>query len=192
MLLRATPHPKPIKVVRARKGQKRKKASSRVLLERKADALVREIVLDRDGFCVCPAPHKGHGNAMQCGHLISRAKKSVRWDLINCSVQCNSCNFIHEHHPHFYTAWFLREFSQDEYERLIEESDEVRKINTDELEALISNLTSIRRRQLDNPKWKPRFTQKQILSGEWRNETTTRINLPHLPSATDVRLPEQI
>jgi hypothetical protein len=185
VLRTATSFPKPVRVL---KVKKRKKANSRTLLERRLDALVREIVLDRDGYCVCPAPKNGHGNAMQCGHLISRAKKAVRWSLLNCSVQCNSCNFIHEHHPHFYTLWFIREFTQNEYERLIEDSEEVRKMSIEELESLISNLTAIQQRQRSNPKWKPRFSQKKILSGEWRNETTVRVDLPRLPSTTDVRV----
>lgn len=172
------PAPKPVRALSSRK--KKKKASSRTLLERKADALVREIALDRDGFCVCPSPKRGHGDILQCGHLISRAKHSVRWCLWNTSVQCQSCNFIHEHHPHFYTQWFLREFGQAQYERLCADSEEVGKLTIDELETLCAELTAIHRRQLDNPKWKPRFTQKQILSGEWRNERTLPITLPNV------------
>lgn len=163
------PLPKPIRVL---KLKRRKKKTSRVLLEREADKITREIVLDRDGYCVCPAPKKGHSSILQCGHLISRARKSVRWDLRNCNVNCASCNFIHEHHPEKYTRVFLAWYGQAEYEKLCDEGDVVRKIPEDELEAMVSELTSIRRRQLDRIRdgveYKPRFTQKEILSGEWR------------------------
>lgn len=187
MLHAMLPKPKPI---RALKPKKRKKVNSRTLLERRLDSLVREIVLDRDGLCVCPAPKKGHGNALQCGHLISRAKKRVKWDLFNCNVQCNSCNFIHEHHPHFYTQWFLREFGSEQYTRVCKDSEEMGKGSVEELESLLSELTSIRRRQLDDMTWKPYFTQKQILDGSWRNYERT-IPLQMSPLLTNVELQSQ-
>ena len=186
MLHAMLPKPKPVRIIKAKK---RKKATSRTLLERRLDSLVREIVLDRDGLCVCPAPKKGHGNALQCGHLISRAKKKVKWDLFNCNVQCNSCNFIHEHHPHFYTQWFLREFGAEQYERVCKDSEEIGKGSTDELETLLSELTSIRRRQLDDLAWRPYFTQKQIQDGTWRNyERKIRVDMPNLLNAQNVHI----
>lgn len=184
------PAPKPIRTMRA--GKPKKKPTPRSLLEKRADTLVREIVLDRDGYCVCPAPEKGHSDTMQCGHLLTRGKESVKWDLWNCNVQCSSCNERHKHYWDYYENWFLREFGLEQKLRLTQDSEKIRKLTLDELETLISELTSIHRRQIDNPKWKPRFTQKEILSGEWRKyEPDARTNLYSLPSPTGVFLAER-
>lgn len=177
MLSYPLPAPKP---VREFKRRKRKKPTTRMMLEKQADTLVREIVLDRDLFCVCPAPRKGHSNIMQCGHLVTRGKESVKWDLWNCNAQCSSCNMRHENNWEYYDDWFLLEFGEKERLRLSADSYVVRKLTVDELETLILELTAIHRRQLDNPKWKPRYTQKQILSGEWKNERTLQTALPTL------------
>lgn len=162
-----------------------------MILERRANEIVREIVLDRDGYCVTPAPEKGHSDIMQCGHLITRGKESVKWDLWNCSVQCSSCNMRHENYWEYYDDWFLDNFGEVQRKRLGRDSYVVTKLSMDELETLISELTSIHRRQIDNPKWKPRFTQKQILSGEWRNEPEARTDVYPMQYSTGVFLAER-
>lgn len=162
------PSPKPVRRMKSRKPKK--KPTPRMVLEKRADTLVREIILDRDGYCVCPAPEKGHSNIMQCGHLITRGKESVKWDLWNCNVQCSFCNGRHEHYWSYYDDWFLREFGEAQRLRLGADSEKSRKLSEAELETLISELTSIHRRQIDHPNWKPRYTQKQILDGSWRIE----------------------
>lgn len=181
------PLPKPVRVL---KQKKRKKKTSRMLLEKKADILTREIVLDRDGYCVCSPPKNGHSDILQCGHLVSRAKKSVRFDLYNCSVQCSSDNMLHEHYPEKYTSWFLREFGAAQYDRLVKDSEEIRKLSEDELEEICNQLTAIRRRQLDclrdGIKYKPRYTQKQIASGEWKYERDVSTSLPELQGVPSI------
>lgn len=176
MLRAMRPVPKP---VRALKTKKRKKVNSRTMLERRADTLVREIVLDRDGYCVCPAPKKGHTDILQCGHIITRGKESVKWDLYNTNAQCSGCNGRHRHYSEIYINWFVQEFDKFHLDRLVQDSYVVTKLKEYELEILISELTSIHRRQLDRPDWKPYFTQKQILDGSWRNyDRIVRTPLP--------------
>lgn len=162
---RPTPYPKPVRVFRPKK---RKKKTSRQLLEKQADALVREIVLKRDGFCVCPPPKKGHSDILQCGHLITRGKESVKWDLYNCNAQCSSCNGRHEHYWHYYEDWFLLEFGKEERLRISKDSDAGRKLSPYELEKLCGELTAIKMRQEVDKNFKPRFSQSEILSGSWR------------------------
>lgn len=84
--------------------------------------------------------------------------------------QCQSCNFLHEHKPEIFTSWFLREFSVEMYQSLVEESENVKKLSVEELQILCSELTAIKARQGVDKDFKPRYSQKQILSGEWRKE----------------------
>jgi hypothetical protein len=145
---------------------KRKKKTPRQLAEIRLDKLVKEIVLMRDGGCVCPSPVKGHQTTRTPGHLISRGKESVKWDLWNVHEQCSGCNARHEYYPEIFTAWFIRKFGGGAYEELESRSYKVAKLTLDDLETLEFELTEIL-------KWQERgkkayFTQREILSGEWR------------------------
>lgn len=161
------PKPKPVKVI---KRKTRKKKTNRQLLERQADSLVRDIVLKRDRFCVCPAPKNGHGNVRTPGHLISRTRQSLRWSLLNTNEQCMSCNFLHEHKPEIYTAWFIREFGAETYQQLVKDAESVGKLSVEQLQILCNELTSIKARQEIDKDFRPRYTQAEILSGDWRKE----------------------
>ena len=129
-------HPKP-KPTKQAKAKKRKKKTPRQMLERQLDAVVREIVLKRDGRCVVC----GKTTNLQCGHLITRTKRGVRWDLKNCNVQCAGCNFCHEHNPHPYTHWFIQRYGLPEYENLFARSEAIGKFTLDELETMLIDLT---------------------------------------------------
>jgi hypothetical protein len=165
------PKPKPIKVLRAKK---RKKKTSRQLLEKQADILVREIVLKRDGFCVCPAPKNGHGNIRTPGHLISRTRRSVKWGLNNVHEQCQSCNFIHELRPEIFTSWFIRTFGTEAYQSLVMESENTDKLSVEQLQTLCDELSAIKSRQEHDKNFRPRYTQEEILNGSWRKEYEQR------------------
>lgn len=160
--------PKPIKEAKVRKP--RKKKSSRQLYERELDTLVRSIVLLRDKFCVCPAPKNGHSVVMQPGHLITRGKESVKWDLRNVHAQCSGCNLTHEFRPERFTNWYIQRFSADSYVQLVADSEEVCKLSIDELMELRTQLTEIHELLKKDKSFRPYFTQKQILTGEWRNK----------------------
>lgn len=154
-----------LKPTKQAKPKKRKKKTERQLAEIRLDALVKEIVLLRDGRCVCPPPVKGHTQQRTPGHLISRGKESVKWDLYNVHEQCSGCNARHEHYPEIFTAWFVREFGRDAYIDLEARSYKIAKLTLDDLETLEFELTEILK---TSPK--PYFTQKEILSGEWRKQ----------------------
>lgn len=146
------------------------KKTSRKTLETKLDKIVREIVLERDKECVCPAPNNGHSSVLQCGHLFSRAKKSLKWDLRNCSCQCSGCNLLHEYNPHRYTLAFIHLHGLCVYEELLKTSEVIYKYREYELEEMLEQLKLIREKQIANPEWKPYFKQADILSGAWVNE----------------------
>lgn len=165
--------PKPVKVLRRKT---RKKKTNRQLLERQADVLVRDIVLKRDQFCVCPPPKNGHGNIRTPGHLISRTRQSLRWSLINTNEQCQSCNFLHEHKPEIYTSWFIREFGSETYQQLVKDAEDVGKLSVEQLQILCNELTEIKARQDIDKDFRPRYSQAEILNGTWRKENECKSN----------------
>lgn len=167
-LIKPLGKPKPERI---EKPKKRKKISERKRLERELDALCRAIVVDRDVNCVCPPPQHGHFGSLAAGHLITRCKMSIRWDLMNLHAQCVSCNGRHEHFAHYYTNWFLGKFGAEEYARLCKDGESIAKMQLYELAELLEQLKKIRQKQiienLAGNSWKPYFSQSQILSGAW-------------------------
>ena len=138
------PKPKPAKKSRkAKKYIKSRSDAYRKQLERKADEMCRNIVLLRDGFCVCPAPEKGHSSRMQCGHLVTRANKALRFDLRNVACQCSSCNLLHEFRPERYTNYYIGKFGAGEYMKLVEDGSKPVKLSIEDLESLVSELAEI-------------------------------------------------
>lgn len=149
----------------------RKVRSERQNLVKLLDMICREIVLQRDGRCVCAAPSKGHSGVRQCGHLVSRTKESVRWDLYNTNEQCSSCNMLHEYNPHRYVVWFIGAHGESRYLDLTTRAEQVSKLQVYELRELYEQLQKIRYKQLetenDEAPFKPYFTQQEIMSGAW-------------------------
>lgn len=157
-----------IDMVAKPKPPKRKRRTSRQIIEKNLDIIVREIVLARDPACVCPSPEKGHSNIEQCGHLFTRSKKSLRWDLYNTNKQCSSCNLLHEFNPHRYVVWFINRFGLCKYLELGRESEKPCLLKTYELEELFEQLKVVREKQKQESEWLPYFSQAEILSGAWR------------------------
>lgn len=130
--VRSKPKPEPkVKTVRKRKTSERKK------LIKQLDQVVREIVLKRELHCVTC----GKTSNLQCGHLITRSRYGVRWDLLNCHTQCSGCNFRHEFQPEIYTRWFIKKFGQNEYFNLCLKAELQGKYTIDELETMLMELT---------------------------------------------------
>ena len=132
---------------------------------------VKQIVLLRDGFCVCPAPSTGHGKKRQPGHLISRGKKSVKFDLRNVHEQCDSCNSMHENYPERYNNWYVNRFGLESYNELCADGMEVMTdFPVTDMEELLCQLREIHELLKTDKSFRPYFTQKEILTGEWRNK----------------------
>jgi hypothetical protein len=158
--------PKPVKEKKTRKYRKK---TAKQKLDINLNNLVRDIVFLRDKKCVCPPPANGHNSVLQPGHLISRAAKTVKWDLRNVHAQCASCNLTHEHRPEIYTKWFIKSFGLNAYEELVDDS-KPGKIYPYEMEELYEELLKIKDKMEENPEWKPYFSQAYIMSGAWRAE----------------------
>lgn len=88
---------------------------------RELDKLCKELALHRHPFCVTCLFRKGIKNTslLSPGHLITRRKKTVRWDMENVFTQCTGCNCLHEYQPEHFTLWFITTFGKDKYEELV-------------------------------------------------------------------------
>jgi hypothetical protein len=92
---------------------------SRKGLVRKLDAIVKEIVIARDGRCiVC-----GTRSNLTPGHLFSRVAYSTRWDLDNVYAQCLSCNFRHESDPYLMMEAVKYEWEEHEEQEFVSVDD---------------------------------------------------------------------
>lgn len=152
-----TPHPK---------SSGRSKSLTAKSLNKKCHAIVREILLLRDGYCVLP--NRPHSNIMQNGHLITSVRPGTRHDLRNCNLQCSSCNGYHVHDESIYQDWFLSKFGENVYHELAQDARSGGSLTTSELETIQFELEEILKYLQSHPNWKPRFSQKQIMSGEWK------------------------
>ena len=164
------PKERPQKVVVVKEKRRYKHKTERQLLIGKLDHVIREIILDRDLRCVCVATN-GHKGTRTSGHLISRTRESVRWDLYNVHEQCGGHNMLHEYQPERFTSWFLEKFGVEQYSRLVQDAEEVKKLQLYELQEMLDQLKKIRQKQLQSvlmgEPYKPYYTQKDILSGAW-------------------------
>ena len=94
--------------------------------------MTRDLVMALEKRCITC----GSVSNLQCGHLFTRSKYSVRWDLDNCHAQCPGCNLRHEYDPHVYVAAYLTLYGLDAYQSLYRRAETPRKWSTDQLEDL--------------------------------------------------------
>ena len=81
---------------------------------RKLDAFCRKLVMARDHE-QCRRCGKGKLQvALHWAHVISRSKKSVRWDLKNSFCLCYYCHFRWAHEqPLAFAAWVREQIGDD-------------------------------------------------------------------------------
>lgn len=91
------------------------------------DALAREIVRERDKMkCrMC-----GKTTFLQCAHVYSRAKRSVRWDLDNLFLLCAGChmNIAHKD-PIGFAEWVKSQLGDKKFNDLKMRAHQVSKID---------------------------------------------------------------
>ena len=138
MIKRAADHHEVMAII-SKPKPKRRKMTERKKLVKRLDEVTREIVLKRDFACVTC----GKTTNLQCGHLITRSRYGVRWDLQNCNAQCAGCNLRHEYQPEIYTRWFLKVFGEVAYQDLCNRAETQGKFTIDELESILMKLEDI-------------------------------------------------
>jgi hypothetical protein len=135
------------KRIKADRAQKLPPKINRAKLRRKlvkdADTAMSLFVRARDKQCVLCGKREG----LTAGHLITRSKHSVRWDLRNVFCQCQGCNYRHEFDSHLFTLWWIRQFGAKAYERLVEDSNSIYKHSIEELTDLVNTFTELEKIQ---------------------------------------------
>ena len=113
---------------------------------RKLDETLRKIVMVRDGECVtCPLwkkykPDFEGSDVLQAGHLLTRGKGVIKYDLNNVYCQCKTCNFLHEGRPEFLTTYVIGVIGKKKYEDLVFKGNKAKPIKTWELQELLTEL----------------------------------------------------
>lgn len=117
------------------KQNKKRKKSNRKKLVKLLDKYFSIYIRTRDKN-ICFTCDKTLDN-MQCGHLITRAKYSVRWNEKNACCQCAGCNLKHEYYPEIFTQKYINKFGIDQYNELVQKSNELSDYSNTELELMI-------------------------------------------------------
>jgi hypothetical protein len=114
--------------------------------ERKLQALCREIVIKHDGGCVtCPIwakirPGFVGSDILQGGHLLTRGKKTIKYDLRNLFCQCKTCNYLHEERPEVLTSYAIKALGVEEYDKLVFIGKQAKPVKDWQLEELYNSL----------------------------------------------------
>lgn len=77
------------------------KTTERQKLVHKLDDVFSEYIrlrdADENGMVTCiTCPDRHHWTDIDCGHFMSRAHMSTRWELKNANGQCRLCNSTHD------------------------------------------------------------------------------------------------
>jgi hypothetical protein len=114
------------------------KKTKRARLEKQIDDIFSLYIRTRDNYrCICCSANENI-QVIQCGHLITRSRRAVRWDEKNADAQCRPCNLIHEYNPEIYTKLWIKKRGLKAYNKLVEKSWRPIKHSLQELENILS------------------------------------------------------
>jgi len=116
------------------------KKTPRQKVVKRLDDIVSKYIRERDQACV----QCGKKESLTNGHVFSRRAYNTRWDITkdgNCHTQCWGCNFRHSKDNYEYFNWYVKKFSQEEFEDLRFKYRETKKYTTLELEELYEEIT---------------------------------------------------
>lgn len=105
-------------------------------LEAQLDDLTSKIIRHHEQICFNIGCTETQG--LQCGHLLERRHRAIRWDISadgNCHSQCSKHNQEHERDGSLYRESFIKRFGQAAHDELEYRSRSKEKITPIELEA---------------------------------------------------------
>lgn len=114
---------------------KKSKLTPMPKLIKKADLVFSKWIRNRDKQCVLHS--EKCSSVLQCGHLIRRGKRAVRFSEVNCNALCSFCNYKDNFEHDHYVMWFIKKHGADKYEELLEKSKVIYKFTRDELNEII-------------------------------------------------------
>ena len=114
----------------------------------RADTAFSRYIRARDNWVcfICGKTGYDRDGVLQCGHLITRSKHSVRWDERNAACQCSGCNRSHEFQPEIFTALWIEHHGVDAYHKLVYDSNQIVKRSVEEINDLADYYTEMYRR----------------------------------------------
>lgn len=108
-------------------------------LKNKLDVIFSKVIRKR-GFC----ERCGKTEGLQCSHIHSREKFSVRWDLKNAFCFCAGCHLYWWHkHPILAAEYARTRLGDYEYAALLHRANTIKKYTQDELEQLNETLNNL-------------------------------------------------
>jgi hypothetical protein len=123
------------------KARNRKTGDTAKSLMKKAIAIHSLYIRERDGYQCFVCGTVGTRSTIDNGHLISRRKKAVLFDDLNCHAQCKGCNKLHNYEPHHYTVKWIAEYGPLLYRDIVERSLPLKQWKSHELQELIDTYT---------------------------------------------------
>lgn len=120
---------------------KRRKKTPRKKLEVALDKIFSLIIRQRGH---CQKCGKAEDDKLQCSHIHSRSKLSVRWDLNNAFCLCSGCHIFWWHkHPIEAAEFTKKVLGEYEYAQLNVRAQMVKKWTPDEMEQHLTVLTNV-------------------------------------------------
>jgi len=117
--------------------KQRKRSTVVKELDKVFSLYIRQRNANLDGFAECfTCGRSNHWKKLQCGHFMSRARYSTRWDEENCRPQCYGCNVMQQGQQYIF-AQNLDKESPGKADAMHVASLQVVKFSTVELEDMI-------------------------------------------------------
>lgn len=105
---------------------------------------IRQRDLDRYGRAECfTCGRKDDWHNLQNGHYISRKVLSLRYNEINCNVQCHTCNNELGGNRVIYTEKLIDKYGANIINYLRLESNKIKKFTDNELNQLIEHYSRL-------------------------------------------------
>jgi 5-methylcytosine-specific restriction endonuclease McrA len=82
----------------------------------------------------------GRKDNLQVHHLFSRKFLPLRYDPRNILVLCPACHFHYHQNPLLWSEKLKKKLGEEEYNKLLNDAQKVKKISNEELENLLEFL----------------------------------------------------
>ena len=108
-------------------------------MTRKLDKIFSLLVRKR-GYC--QKCNLTEDSKLQCAHIHSRSRLSVRWDLMNAFCLCSGCHIFWAHkHPIEFAEFTRKQLGDYNYAQLITRANSIKKWTIPEMQNLLVVLT---------------------------------------------------
>lgn len=99
---------------------------------------VRDSGTDGYGECITCGTRK-HWKEAQNGHFVRRSVNALRYDELNCNLQCVGCNMFRAGELYLYGKALDQKYGEGTADKLQAKRFETHKLTVQELEEVISN-----------------------------------------------------